>query len=1225
MTAEVFISYSRAGSLEEARALRDALEAQQIRVFLDERAIAPGDQFPDDIADALIAARVFVVLADEYYFTRPWCVYEFQVAVSPYRVNQASTGHIAVALAQNEHSSDILSHLPPPLAKISWPAITQTDALTNLVVEKLQVQSDALSVLLEGLDDEIVANLRKGGAIPLPGERAGMHGYLKQLPVTLKNQFVGRDGELWQLFHLLETRRSEGGALSCLVQGGAGMGKTQLVAEYLWRYGQRHYAGGMIWVDADVDRQGLISQFYEVLQIYSPNCGSLESLGNNEEEQYRTVSALLQNVFNQLDQSRRLLWVVDNIPEPVKGSPPQAIDFWCPVRQRVVLLATSRRAGVKGFDNLLPLGELSVGAAVELITRPQVKQEWLNNDEWSKIAKWVGCLPLALIPLHESLSDGFIDAKSMLQKAEGVEPAVAVDEEVDALREDIAPEYLRGVAEALHISYGNLATSAELLNAAHLVAWLSPLPIPDEPLRDLVGMRSPAQLSKRGWLQEAESSAGQQIRSWRMHRVYASFLRVHSVDTDTELASIAIWLRQFYTKSHVEEIKRAIAAHRNIACDHFFRWCNQQGDQSIQTCDATRDLAISMASWQLEDNDLRGQRYVGGQLAFSFNVDEPLIEILTQAYDAGNEDVAINIATLLHVLSNSEHAAGLYLKMLEDSREEVRRQVLVHATEHGRTDLLALPLLQAIMSESDGKAHNMRVDPRYTILMGAEKLVTISMSEDGVPARSGGSGDGIVGFEKMLPPQAQLTATLLARLMLYDQDDNNGQRGAVINIIGRVLGFYGKQYEAGEFDYDSLVALLTDCALNDAEHEIAMAAAQYLGWMDDDSASAAFNHSLSSYQEQSKRLRAIEVLGTFMSFAEAPLSTEFRQHYEDGVSSYSMDWGKGRRPKSEHARGLVSIILNQGEDDDMHEHALNAVLSSRAGKKALIEAFTELFDAGSFQQAIALADTMQRSGSTMQSLYWWRGQAYQELGQAEEARADYDILLADQSVEGCLYHALVHKQIGDLYATQGDYANAMEYFDQSITLDSRDDQTYVSRALAFENLGRDDEALADYTKAIELAPGEAYAYLCRGIVSGRLGDAENAIIDYEKALSVEPDYIDVYFYRGNEYYYQRNHQAAVQDLKTYVTACPGAVGAYHVLAGCLIALKQYRETIDAENKAIELSPNIAEYYYIRGAAYHYLGEYKAAYDDMKVSLELNPDDERVRQLHHELFKKLTRI
>lgn len=1222
MTTDVFISYSRAGSLDEARALRDSFEAQQIQVFLDERSIAPGDPFPEDIASALLNARIVVVLADEYYFTRPWCVYEFQVAVAPYRVNKASLAHIVVALAQNEHTNDILSHLPPPLAQKSWPAISQTETLAALVHEKLQAQSDPLYVLLEGVDDEVVANLRKGGAIPLPGERTGMLGYLNQLPVTLKQRFVGRDGELWQLFHLLETRRAEGGALSCLVQGGAGMGKTQLVAEYVWRYGQRHYPGGIVWIDADVDRQGLISQFYEVLQIYSPECGALESLGKNEEDQYRDITALLQGVFNQFDTSKRVLWVVDNLPEPVKGSPPQPVEFWCPIKQRVVLLATSRRAGVKGLDSKLSLKELQINAAVELLTQPQVKREWLNKDDWSQIVKWVGCLPLALIPLHESLSDGFINAKLLLQKAQGIEPAVAVDEEVEALREDIAQEYLRGVTESLHISYGNLAANADLLTAAHLVAWLSPLPIPDEQLRELVGMRMPAQLAKRGWLQEVESSGEKQSRSWRMHRVYASFLRTCSTNTDTELATIAKWLKQIYSQELSEEIQRAIAAHRNIAFDHFFWWSSQHGDDAIQTYNSTCDLALWMATWQLENDDLRGQRYIGGQLAHTFSVDKSLVELLASAYHAGNTKVAINIATLLYVLSDSEDAAELYLKMLEDSREKVRWQVLNHATAQKRLDLLALPLLHAIMSESSGKEINMRIDPRYEIMMGAEKLVSVTLGESGLPVVSGGGDIGVVGFEKMLPPRNQVSREVLSHIVNYKQEGDKGQRGAAINIVGRVLINYGEQYEAGGFNYDNMANSLTYCALNDTEYEIATAAAQYLGYLNDDNACTQFNETLCNNEDQSKRMRAIEMLGVYISFAEAPQSSKMRQQYEDGVTSYLMEWGRGRKPNSERARGLVSIVLNDKEKDVMREQALSITLQSRSGKKALIDTFSEFFDARSFQQVIALADTMQRFGSTMRSMYWWRGQAYQELGQMGEAKADYKILLADQSKDGLLYHALVHKQLGDILVSKEAYTEALECYNESIELDFHDAQTYLSRARAFEDLGQYNDALDDYNHAIVLTPDDAYTYLCRGIVYGRLYNTESALKDYNKALSLQPGYSDVYYHRSYIYYYQQNYEAAAHDMAKYIKDKPDVASAHHILAGCLMSLKCYREVIDAENNAISLVQNNGEYYYFRSVAYNKLDENEAAFKDVKYSLDLNPDDARAQQLYDVLSTKL---
>jgi hypothetical protein len=46
VASQVFISYARASSSEQARAVRGALEAAGISVFLDERDIPLGSKFP---------------------------------------------------------------------------------------------------------------------------------------------------------------------------------------------------------------------------------------------------------------------------------------------------------------------------------------------------------------------------------------------------------------------------------------------------------------------------------------------------------------------------------------------------------------------------------------------------------------------------------------------------------------------------------------------------------------------------------------------------------------------------------------------------------------------------------------------------------------------------------------------------------------------------------------------------------------------------------------------------------------------------------------------------------------------------------------------------------------------------------------------------------------------------------------------------------------------------
>ena len=121
MSHDVFISYAHANALPEAHAVRDALGASGIHVFLDERSIFPGSEFPADIADALLKSRLILVLADENYFQRPWCIYEFQVAIAPYRTATNPTiselDHIIVALPRGQSAENVIPHLPSVLAQ----------------------------------------------------------------------------------------------------------------------------------------------------------------------------------------------------------------------------------------------------------------------------------------------------------------------------------------------------------------------------------------------------------------------------------------------------------------------------------------------------------------------------------------------------------------------------------------------------------------------------------------------------------------------------------------------------------------------------------------------------------------------------------------------------------------------------------------------------------------------------------------------------------------------------------------------------------------------------------------------------------------------------------------------------------------------------------------------------------------------------------------------------
>lgn len=75
-----------------------------------------------------------------------------------------------------------------------------------------------------------------------------------------------------------------------------------------------------------------------------------------------------------------------------------------------------------------------------------------------------------------------------------------------------------------------------------------------------------------------------------------------------------------------------------------------------------------------------------------------------------------------------------------------------------------------------------------------------------------------------------------------------------------------------------------------------------------------------------------------------------------------------------------------------------------------------------------------------------------------------------------------------------------------------------------------DDAIADLTRAAELAPEVAYIYYNRGNLYALSGDMPAAYEDYSRALELAPYLADAYFNRGLVQLYMKDTQKGVMDL-----------------------------------------------------------------------------------------------
>jgi len=184
-----------------------------------------------------------------------------------------------------------------------------------------------------------------------------------------------------------------------------------------------------------------------------------------------------------------------------------------------------------------------------------------------------------------------------------------------------------------------------------------------------------------------------------------------------------------------------------------------------------------------------------------------------------------------------------------------------------------------------------------------------------------------------------------------------------------------------------------------------------------------------------------------------------------------------------------------------------------------------------------------------------------------------------------------------VYVEQGDYEQAIADYTKAIELDPGDAGVYYYRGFAYTDLGNYEKAIADYIKA-----GNAYR---------ELGDYEQAVAAYTEAIELNPNYAVAYFYRGLAYVDLDKYDQAVTDYTKAIELDPNYAAAYNRRGLAYNELKEYALAISDFTKAVELDSDLAFAYSNRGWAYSRLENYELALQDFKKSVELNPNNARV--------------
>src|SRR5579872_6922633 len=129
---------------------------------------------------------------------------------------------------------------------------------------------------------------------------------------------------------------------------------------------------------------------------------------------------------------------------------------------------------------------------------------------------------------------------------------------------------------------------------------------------------------------------------------------------------------------------------------------------------------------------------------------------------------------------------------------------------------------------------------------------------------------------------------------------------------------------------------------------------------------------------------------------------------------------------------------------------------------------------------------------------------------------------------------------GLAFLDRGDIPHAIADFNRAVALAPDFAPAYQNRGNAWYARGNYGEALADYDKTISLDPSSPSPYVNRATVRRDLGYTEGALADYDKAMSLGGDRGNPYSGRGQVYLRQHEYVRALADFDSAVRMSPSA-------------------------------------------------------------------------------------
>ncbi|MFI7703485.1 tetratricopeptide repeat protein [Nonomuraea sp. NPDC049480] len=220
-----------------------------------------------------------------------------------------------------------------------------------------------------------------------------------------------------------------------------------------------------------------------------------------------------------------------------------------------------------------------------------------------------------------------------------------------------------------------------------------------------------------------------------------------------------------------------------------------------------------------------------------------------------------------------------------------------------------------------------------------------------------------------------------------------------------------------------------------------------------------------------------------------------------------------------------------------------------------------------------------------------------------------DLAEADLPDEHPIHRLVLHANRAQLLAMAGRAEEALADYTRAIEADPGYPDYYLDRGNLLHQLGRADEALADYEAVMRLSPPFPEAYYNRSELRFAAGDLAGARADLDHTLELDPDFAPAYVNRSGIFVAQGDYERAREDVERGLALAPRDPHLLCVLGQVELAEGRHLEARTAFDQALEFDPELPAGLAGRAELAYERGDNEAALADLDRALKLTESAE----------------